>query len=400
MAFTVVQYTKGSYIVVEGQKSTKECCYLIKEGSVSTKIDFGRSSITEVLNPGDFFNLVPVLSGHMCDETTMAVTDVVLIAVSISNLPILIKSNTAIALKILKKLSKTLRLLDKLISQKHIEGNTGHLYNIGLFYHQQRQDKLAYYALKTYIKLNPNGGKVKEAKILLEELSNIGNELDRSEEKNSDIIKRCDNEFIFCEYELGYEFYCIIKGKIKISKIINNQETIIAILYAGDIFGEMAIIENAPRNASAISSGDTELLVIRKSNFTNFINNNTDSVVKLMKMFSDRIWVAHRQIVNLSLKEGEWRMADMLLTLAEKVYVEIKPQQKYIFDFSINDLVRMVGLSQESASSAIAELLKEKIILQDGGKVVVPDMNLLARRVLYSRNKNAKRISKEMKEIV
>ena len=61
------------------------------------------------------------------------------------------------------------------------------------------------------------------------------------------------NKIIFADGELGESLYIIQKGTVKITKILNGNEIILAILKHGDIFGEMALLENKPRSASAIA---------------------------------------------------------------------------------------------------------------------------------------------------
>jgi len=61
------------------------------------------------------------------------------------------------------------------------------------------------------------------------------------------------NDIIFCEFEPGNDFYFIQSGRVEIVKIINNREKTLDILGAGDVFGEMAILEEEPRSASAIA---------------------------------------------------------------------------------------------------------------------------------------------------
>ena len=53
-------------------------------------------------------------------------------------------------------------------------------------------------------------------------------------------------EVIFCEYEPGDTFYLIQKGRVQIIKIMGEIEKTVAILQPGEIFGEMAILEEAP----------------------------------------------------------------------------------------------------------------------------------------------------------
>ena len=59
-------------------------------------------------------------------------------------------------------------------------------------------------------------------------------------------------DIIFCEHEPGDTFYLIQSGRVQIVKIVDDIEKIIDILQPGEIFGEMAILEEAPRSASKV----------------------------------------------------------------------------------------------------------------------------------------------------
>ena len=75
------------------------------------------------------------------------------------------------------------------------------------------------------------------------------------------------NEIIFCEYEPGNEFYFIQSGRVKIVKLIGNREKTIDVLSDGDVFGEMAILEEEPRSASVIAVDNVKLLKFHRDNF-------------------------------------------------------------------------------------------------------------------------------------
>ena len=102
-----------------------------------------------------------------------------------------------------------------------------------------------------------------------------------SNHKKSSSFKRItfkDKEVIFNDGEVGVEAYLIVYGNVEIFK--NNKR--IAILQRGDIFGEMAIIDDKPRMASARAIGKTELTVIPDLEFKNRLNKleNNDPVIR------------------------------------------------------------------------------------------------------------------------
>ena len=125
------------------------------------------------------------------------------------------------------------------------------------------------------------------------------------------------NELIFCEFEPGNEFFIIQTGRVKIVKIVNNTEKTLDVLKSGDVFGEMAILEEEPRSASAISVEPSRLLKFHRDNFDALIQGNPQMAYKLLVIFSKRIYDAKRRLMILLLEEPQLKVMDVLNMLAE-----------------------------------------------------------------------------------
>jgi len=95
------------------------------------------------------------------------------------------------------------------------------------------------------------------------------------------------NEIIFREGDVGDAFYLIIFGCVRISTIIPGVgEEALTILKEGEYFGEMALIDDAPRSASAIANDDTLLVLIEKDNFRKLLAQETGIAYKLLWVFT------------------------------------------------------------------------------------------------------------------
>ena len=128
-----------------------------------------------------------------------------------------------------------------------------------------------------------------------------------------------DNKVIFCEHEPGRELYIIQSGKVKISKIVNNNEVMLAVLKL-ETFSEKWqswIISQDP--ASAVAFGYTDVLAINKANFEGMVKAQPQLASRLITILSERIWIAYKQLANLMIKDPQGKIADTLLTLAEKI---------------------------------------------------------------------------------
>ena len=197
-----------------------------------------------------------------------------------------------------------------------------------------------------------------------------------------------DNEMIFCEHEPGKELYIIQKGKIKITKIVDDNEVMLAVIQVGDIFGEMAILDNKPRSASAIAFGHVELLAINKTNFEPMVKAQPQLAVRLITLLSDRIWTAYKQLANLMIKDPQGRIVDTLLTLAEKNRAKIAHKSAYSFDIGTKDLLKMVGLTDPKDEGIVLQILSEnKFLKLDQGKLSCSDLGELEKLVHYFKKK-------------
>ncbi len=134
---------------------------------------------------------------------------------------------------------------------------------------------------------------------------------------SSHIKKYNKDDIIFLEFEKGDKFYMVQSGSVKITKVIKDVEKLLDIVYAGDFFGEMAILEDTTRSASAIANEPTALLELNKENFQTILSNNTEMALKLSKMFAKRIFDSKRRLLILQLNEPNFRVYDCLLLLAE-----------------------------------------------------------------------------------
>src|SRR5580765_5705634 len=70
---------------------------------------------------------------------------------------------------------------------------------------------------------------------------------------------------VFFENEEGDSFFMIVEGRVKVTILGDDgREIILSMLGPGDFFGEMALLDNEPRSATAIAADDTELLCIHR----------------------------------------------------------------------------------------------------------------------------------------
>ena len=154
---------------------------------------------------------------------------------------------------------------------------------------------------------------------------------------------------------------------------------------AGDIFGEMALLENKPRSASAIAYEDAYLLAVNKQNFERMVQAQPQIVTRLTQLLAERIWFIYKQLANTLISDPLGRMYDALHIQLEKNRIPIKNGATHAFDFGPKDLINMVGLPISEGNQVVQQLLSNKMFRLIDNKIVVQDMSEIVKQAEYYR---------------
>lgn len=109
-------------------------------------------------------------------------------------------------------------------------------------------------------------------------------------------------EYLFKEGELGTEMFIIQSGSVEIVKELESGPTVLAVLDKGDFFGEMALLEDLPRTASARAVSETRLLQFNGSTFDQMLRSNPEIAVRMMRKLSHRLRRTDDLLKQLSLR--------------------------------------------------------------------------------------------------
>ena len=159
-------------------------------------------------------------------------------------------------------------------------------------------------------------------------------------------------------------------------------------LKKGDIFGEMSLLENKPRSASAVAHEDCRLMVVNRRNFNQMVATQPQLIAHLTTMFADRLWSMYRQLDNANLRDPLQKLIDMLALQIEKAKLNLTSKTQYQTDLSVNDLANMCGIPKEQQMEGIFRLQEDPHIKIFGGKILVPDCLELVKQAAFYRKQN------------
>ncbi|MBA7596641.1 MAG: cyclic nucleotide-binding domain-containing protein [Calditrichaeota bacterium] len=175
------------------------------------------------------------------------------------------------------------------------------------------------------------------------------------EERLKRQVKKGD--VIFQDGSSGQSMFIILEGQVEISKILGDQKTILAKLGVGSIFGEMAILDNQPRSATATAITNCVVLAISRE----MLRTRLEEVPKWLQTFFgiivERLRIATRSQSSL-LARGAGRQVVNLLAMSAR---QEKPddQEKIILPWSklVSSIAFFIGLNEERVNDTVNKLV-------------------------------------------
>jgi len=195
-------------------------------------------------------------------------------------------------------------------------------------------------------------------------------------------------EMIFSEFEPGDTFYLIQSGQVKLVKIIGDIEKTLDILQPSDMFGEMALLENSPRSATAIALDTVKVLEFNRQNFETLMLGNPKIALTLLKMFTKRIYDSKRRFMILTLDDDQAKIADVFLMLDETQTNIDKTTDSREFNNTVDDIAHWAGMSVNQARDIISHFVTQRRGELFNDRIVVKNINDFSRFVSSRRKKS------------
>jgi len=385
-----INFAADSYIIVEGKRNADRF-FIIRSGKVrlSKEVTIVAEEQGDTLGPGDFFGVVSTMSGQSHIETARALTDVTLISVQKDQFSQLIQNNAPVAMKIILQFSKRMRYLDEALTRLTLKNNTednpSHIFYVAEYYVKHNQYNQAFYAYQKYVKCCPKGENVQAAVERMKKIAPYVKNVQQPEKPGEMTRTFLKDQIVFCEGEPGDELFVIQKGSVKIIKVTEDNEILLAVLKQGDIFGEMALLESKPRAAGAVAYENCQLMAVNRENFQVMIKTQPQLIARLTTLLAERIWIVYKQLANTRINEPIGRIYDMLQIQLDKKKVDVSTMTNYSMDFGLKELINMVGLSQGDGAIYGKKLMENKAFQIMNEKLFIKDLKEIVKQNAYYR---------------
>jgi CRP/FNR family cyclic AMP-dependent transcriptional regulator len=179
--------------------------------------------------------------------------------------------------------------------------------------------------------------------------------------------------------------YIITNGNIKFSHAsADGKDAVLAILGKGDFFGELALLDDSPRSATAEAIEPTETLTLHRDDFLSFLDNNPLFARHVLHILAIRIRHLNSQISDIFFLDLPARLARTLLLLADQ---HGKPVDKgTVIELSLTqtDLAEMTGATRVSINKALGRFRRAHWVYVEGRKLTIVDPDALEHLIQIS----------------
>ncbi|HLA76118.1 MAG TPA: Crp/Fnr family transcriptional regulator [Vicinamibacteria bacterium] len=188
--------------------------------------------------------------------------------------------------------------------------------------------------------------------------------------------RKCQKDsVVFFENEEGDFFFTILEGRIKVTILGDDgREVILSLLGPGDFFGEMALLDQEPRSATAIAVEDTELLSLHRTDFQSVLADNRSITTGLIKVLTGRLRRANHQISTLALLDVYGRVARVIVDMAREEGRRLKDGRIAFRRATHQEIANRIGTTRETVTRMLKDLERQGLIHVENKELVVqPD---------------------------
>lgn len=187
-------------------------------------------------------------------------------------------------------------------------------------------------------------------------------------------------ETIFHQGSVGKILYIIVSGQVRIFTISETgQELSVMIFSGGDFFGELSLLDEQPRSASAMTMRKTTTLTLHRTAFLEALHACPPIVVAVLEALSARLRHSNTYAEYLFSQSAPQRVVRRLLDLAEQHGVAEEDGTRINLHLTQDDLASLAGTTRETVNRVLSSLRDQGLIRVERARVSVLNLAQLER---------------------
>ena len=189
------------------------------------------------------------------------------------------------------------------------------------------------------------------------------------------------NQVILLENDWGNSVYFILNGWVKIRTYnIDGKEVTLNIVGKGELFGEMAALDEAPRSTDVITLTPTLICNVPSQDFVQLLATEPQAGIRLAKQMARRLRQVNRRL-RLRESDSMARVVDVILFLADGQGIKVEGGIE-VPNLPHRELSSLSGLARETVTRVLIKLEKKELIIRDRDLIRIPDLHALEKMML------------------
>ena len=182
-------------------------------------------------------------------------------------------------------------------------------------------------------------------------------------------LKKChclrlpERREVYRRGEAGNEMCIVLSGGVKVStQSADGKEIIFDLLSEGDFFGELSLLDGSPRTATVTTLVPSVLIVLERSFFMPFLEDNPIIAIRLLYLLAHRLRATDTFLEEVLFLDSETRLAKRVMALkdiygkvvGDAVQIELRVSQQ--------DIANLVGITRERVNKLLKKWERAKIV--------------------------------------
>jgi CRP-like cAMP-binding protein len=180
-------------------------------------------------------------------------------------------------------------------------------------------------------------------------------------------------EVLVRQGEISGDLFAVIQGRLKVSSVADGgEEVLLSLLKPGQIFGEIALLDEEPRSATVVAAEACRFLVVPRDAFRTLLHQVPALATGLLKVMARHVRRLSLRAEDMASLDVRARLAKTLLGLADQFGVAVPGQKTRItLRLSQQELGRLIGATREMVNKCLREWTERKIVSYVSGILMV-----------------------------
>lgn len=182
-----------------------------------------------------------------------------------------------------------------------------------------------------------------------------------------------NGEVLVRQGESSGELFTVIQGRLKVASIVaRGEEVLLSVIGPGEVFGELALLDDLPRSATVYAAENCRLLVVPRSSFRPLLLRMPSLGLRLLRVMAGHVRRLSARTEDARTLDVRTRLAKTLLELGDRFGMEgARGSTRITLRFSQQELGRLVGATREMINKCLRELVSRGVVRHEKGVVTI-----------------------------